>query len=53
MAYCLDSQGLIPYKGKMYLFPIVVAFRLAMESIQPPVQWLLEALSPKDKVDGA
>jgi hypothetical protein len=36
--YELDSRGSIPGRSKIFLFPI--ASRLALGSIQPPIQWI-------------
>jgi hypothetical protein len=44
MSYALDGRGSVPDRGKIFLFSI--AFRRALGPIQPPIQWVLRALSP-------
>jgi hypothetical protein len=46
----LDGQGLIPDRGKIFLFSIV--FRLALEPMKHPIQWVLGAISPRVKLSG-
>jgi hypothetical protein len=41
--YRLDGRGLIPGRGKIFLFSTVS--RPARRSTQPPIQWVLAALS--------
>jgi hypothetical protein len=38
----MDSQGLIPTRGKIFFFSTV--FIAALEITQPPIQWVLGAL---------
>jgi hypothetical protein len=38
----LDVRGLIPGRGKIFLFSIV--FRQALEPAQPPIDWLPELI---------
>jgi hypothetical protein len=42
--YRLDSRGLIPASGKIFLFS--TASRSVLESTQPPIQWVPRAISP-------
>jgi hypothetical protein len=42
--YELNGQGLTPSKGKIFLSSTV--FRLDLGPTQPPIQWVLGALSP-------
>jgi hypothetical protein len=46
----LDGGGSVPRRDKIFLFSI--ASKLAPESIQPPVQWLLVAIAPGIKRSG-
>jgi hypothetical protein len=48
--YGLDGWSLIPGRGKIFLFSI--ASNPALGSTQPPIQWVLEALSPGVKLLG-
>jgi hypothetical protein len=43
MGYKLDSWGSVSSKVKIFLFSIV--FRPTLGSTQPPIQWVLGALS--------
>jgi hypothetical protein len=50
MGYVLDCRGSVPDRGKVSLFSI--AFRPALGLTQPPIQWILGALSPGVKWQG-
>jgi hypothetical protein len=41
--YRLDSHGLNPDRGKIFLFSVMS--RLTLEPTQPPVQWAVRAFS--------
>jgi hypothetical protein len=40
----IDDQSSIPTRGRIFIFSIVS--RLALQSTHPPVQWVLEGISP-------
>jgi hypothetical protein len=46
-SYELNGRGSIPGRGKVFL--ISIASRPALESTQPPIQWVPESLSSKLK----
>jgi hypothetical protein len=50
MGYGLKGRGSIPGRGKVFLFSI--ASRPALGPTQPPIQWVLWALSPGVKWPG-
>jgi hypothetical protein len=45
MGNVLDGQGLIPARGKRGIFLFSAVSRLALGSIQSPIQWVLGAVS--------
>jgi hypothetical protein len=47
MDYGLDDQGSMPGRRKIFLLPIV--FKPDLGFTQPPVQWIIGAMSPRMK----